>query len=60
MIHLAFIYKGTVVKRQEFDIAYTKNTKQMVRDWIQYGDIKRPENWDRYEITEHPLPDWVG
>ena len=60
MIHLAFIYKGTVVKRQSFDLRYTKNTKQMIRDWISYGEIQKPENWERYEITEEPLPDWVG
>ena len=60
MIHLAFIYKGTVVKRQMFDINYTKATKQMIRDWISYGEIQKPENWERYEITEEPLPDWVG
>ena len=28
MIHVAFIYKGTVVKRQMFDLNYTKATKQ--------------------------------
>ena len=60
MIHLSFVYKGTVVQRNQYDLHYTKNTKQMLRDWIQFGEIKRPENWDRYEITEEPLPDWVG
>lgn len=60
MIHLSFIYKGTVVQRHKFDLPYTKNNKTFVQDWIDYCEIRKPENWDRYEITEEPLPDWVG
>ena len=60
MIHLSFIYKGTVIQRNHFDLHYTQNTKQMIRYWISDEAIKKPENWDRYEITEEQLPDWVG
>lgn len=58
MIHLSFIYKGTVVQRHELqeDVPFHSN----VGDYIDLLKINIPENWDRIMVTKEKLPDWVG
>ena len=50
MVHVEFIYKGSVVDTTQADIPYDLNSLATVHDMIKKGEIKRPENYDRIRV----------
>ncbi len=55
MIHINYIYKGSVVNTESLYLPYTQRNCSNVRSKIANGQIKQPENQERYMLTEFEL-----
>ncbi len=62
MIYVTWVFKGCAVESNVIEKPFLQRNCAKIRDDIEAGIIKPPENYDRFTITptEHRIGAWLG
>ena len=58
-----FVYKNSIIATECIDFPYTRENLAMIAPWLSQGKIIKPENYERYIVTETEMTEkeklWV-
>lgn len=63
MIYVNYVYKNSIVYTATIPLPYTDKNLSCIGEGISCGEIAKPENYERYIVTETEMTDkeklWV-
>jgi len=55
VIHLTWVYKDSPIQKHSFDVPFDTFNCHKVVESIKAGEIPKPENYDKYLLTEEEI-----